>query len=199
MFIIAYFILAAISMLLWNALVPDIFHGPEITYWQSLGLLVLVRVLTGSFGGGGWRKHVRHRWRSSMRDRGYGNGYCAPGRSRRCMHRREWRMSDDDAPWWAEVVTPPEWRERRRQMSPEERRKRPWWADFVAPPGSSMNWETMTPEEKRAAKEKAKAAWKAQWKQWKHEGRCGWYEEPWGSERSATDVPKQDSGFPERE
>jgi hypothetical protein len=40
----------AISMLLWNALLPDIFGVVHINFWQALGLLVLSRVLFGRFG-----------------------------------------------------------------------------------------------------------------------------------------------------
>ena len=38
---------AAVS-LLWNALVPEIFGGTQITWVQALGLLVLARLLVGS-------------------------------------------------------------------------------------------------------------------------------------------------------
>lgn len=41
-----------ITMLLWNWLVPSLFSGPVITFWQALGLLVLSKILFGSFGGG---------------------------------------------------------------------------------------------------------------------------------------------------
>ncbi len=37
---------------LWNWLVPTLFSGPVITYWQALGLLLLTKILWG-FGGGG--------------------------------------------------------------------------------------------------------------------------------------------------
>lgn len=43
--------IGAITMLLWNALVPVIFGGIEITYWQAVGLLILSRLLLGGFGG----------------------------------------------------------------------------------------------------------------------------------------------------
>lgn len=32
-------------MLLWNALVPELFHGPEVSYWQAVGLLILSHLL----------------------------------------------------------------------------------------------------------------------------------------------------------
>ena len=40
-------------MLLWNAVIPDLFHGPAINYWQALLLLILARIL---FGGGYFRR-----------------------------------------------------------------------------------------------------------------------------------------------
>jgi hypothetical protein len=41
-----------VTMLLWNWLVPALFSGPVINFWQALGLLVLSKILFGSFGGG---------------------------------------------------------------------------------------------------------------------------------------------------
>ncbi len=55
---------------LWNWLVPSIFHGPILSFWQTLGLLLLSRILTGGFGRGGhgwvqkrrqWRQHLENR------------------------------------------------------------------------------------------------------------------------------------------
>jgi hypothetical protein len=54
----------AAVMLLWNALVPQLFHGPQLGYWQAVGLLVLSRVLFGGLRGHVWRGHGRgHGWR----------------------------------------------------------------------------------------------------------------------------------------
>ncbi|MDZ4714647.1 MAG: hypothetical protein SH819_04180 [Cytophagales bacterium] len=60
--------LAAIGLVtqyLWNWLVPALFAGPAITFWQALGLLVLSKILFWSFGKGGygWRgRGMRGRW-----------------------------------------------------------------------------------------------------------------------------------------
>jgi hypothetical protein len=55
-------------MSLWNALIPTLFHGPLVTFWQAAGLLVLSKILFGGFRGRhghGW--HGRHgRWRGEM-------------------------------------------------------------------------------------------------------------------------------------
>jgi hypothetical protein len=39
----------AVVMLLWNAVLPDLIGVKEISFWQSLGLLLLCRILFGSF------------------------------------------------------------------------------------------------------------------------------------------------------
>ena len=41
----------AAVMLLWNCLIPTIFGLASISFWQALGLLLLGRILFGSFGG----------------------------------------------------------------------------------------------------------------------------------------------------
>lgn len=43
-----------IVMLLWNALIPAIFHLTAITFWQAAGILILSKILFG-FGKGGHR------------------------------------------------------------------------------------------------------------------------------------------------
>ena len=51
-------------MLLWNYLVPSLFHGPALGYWQAFALLVLCRILFGSLRGHRHHGHWRHRrWR----------------------------------------------------------------------------------------------------------------------------------------
>jgi hypothetical protein len=39
--------LSLVVMLLWNALIPSLFAGPLIGFWQAAGLLVLCRLLFG--------------------------------------------------------------------------------------------------------------------------------------------------------
>ena len=62
---------SAVVMLLWNWLMPSIFGLGEISFWQALGILVLCRLLFGSFGGGHkmmlmhgmhGRNHIREKW-----------------------------------------------------------------------------------------------------------------------------------------
>lgn len=57
-------------MLLWNYVVPPLFHGAAIGYWQAFALLVLCRILFGGVRGwrgghGHWRRRMwRERWES---------------------------------------------------------------------------------------------------------------------------------------
>ncbi|HWF44878.1 MAG TPA: hypothetical protein VG537_09570 [Candidatus Kapabacteria bacterium] len=123
MFIIAAFILGFITMLLWNALIPDIFHGPVLTYWQSVGLLVLARVLVGIRGKWGWRRW--HRW---------GPPWKWPKH-----HRRHWQTQcgPQDEWWWKFAKMSPEerqkakeeWRARRHEWKGD---KDKWKAEFSA-------------------------------------------------------------------
>lgn len=59
------------TMYLWNWLVPDLFNGPVINFWQALGLLVLSKILFGFGGKGGhhkkyspgpWKNYWRSKW-----------------------------------------------------------------------------------------------------------------------------------------
>jgi hypothetical protein len=59
---------AVAVMLLWNALLPQIFALPQISYLQAAGLLILARLLFGGIGGdwhGGGRgpRRGRHPFR----------------------------------------------------------------------------------------------------------------------------------------
>ena len=55
-------------MFLWNWLIPDIFNGPVITYWQAIGLLILSHILVrGWHGEGGhWKSH---RWKHKLEEK----------------------------------------------------------------------------------------------------------------------------------
>ncbi|MEE9463530.1 MAG: hypothetical protein V3V53_16950 [Bacteroidales bacterium] len=50
-----------VVMLLWNWLVPELFSGPILTYWQTLGILVLSKILLSGLGHG---HKDRPPWRS---------------------------------------------------------------------------------------------------------------------------------------
>lgn len=50
-----------VIMWLWNALMPDIFGLPTISYWQGIGLFILAKILCGVGGGGGSKHKKSHR------------------------------------------------------------------------------------------------------------------------------------------
>lgn len=56
-----------ITMYLWNWLMPLLFHLPEINFWQTIGLLILSRLLLGGFKGHHGRghhcrRHMHEKW-----------------------------------------------------------------------------------------------------------------------------------------
>jgi len=54
-------------MYLWNWLVPVLFNGSSINFWQSVGLILLARFLVGfGKGGPGYMKRKMSRGWSSM-------------------------------------------------------------------------------------------------------------------------------------
>lgn len=50
-------------MHLWNWLLPPLFGLHTITFWQALGLVLLCRILFGSWGGGSGNRRARRRGR----------------------------------------------------------------------------------------------------------------------------------------
>ena len=38
------FFITWLVQLVWNAIIPEVFLGPSLTYWQSLGLMFLTNV-----------------------------------------------------------------------------------------------------------------------------------------------------------
>jgi len=76
------FIILAIFVVqaLWNWLIPSLFHGPEITFWQTAGLFLLSKILLTGFAPG--RSHYRnwewkHRYHEKFR-RHSGEGAAEP-------------------------------------------------------------------------------------------------------------------------
>src|SRR5436190_19448440 len=65
---IAIFLFGKVIMLLWNNILTPVLHVSEITFWQGLGILVLAKILFGSFGGRGgpghYYKKQRMMWNS---------------------------------------------------------------------------------------------------------------------------------------
>ena len=49
--ILAVIVFGWVTMALWNWLVPELFNGPVLTFWQALGLLILSKILFSGLGG----------------------------------------------------------------------------------------------------------------------------------------------------
>jgi hypothetical protein len=69
--IIGVFVFGSVVMLLWNALMPDIFNLRQITFWQALGLLVLAKILFSGFRGG--PRAYGSRWKREALREGWAN------------------------------------------------------------------------------------------------------------------------------
>jgi len=55
-------------MTLWNWLIPAIFNLGTITFWQALGIMLLSRILFGTWGGKrGRHGHGGHPWKHRMK------------------------------------------------------------------------------------------------------------------------------------
>ena len=57
-------------MLLWNWLVPMLFRGPVISWWQALGLLALTKLLLGGWNHWGRGQRCHHRaWKKKFEEK----------------------------------------------------------------------------------------------------------------------------------
>jgi hypothetical protein len=57
-----------VVMCLWNSLIPTLFHGPVLTYWQTAGLFLLSKILLTGIAPGPQHGHKRD-WRRKFHDR----------------------------------------------------------------------------------------------------------------------------------
>src|SRR3982750_1635872 len=67
--VLALVLIGLVTQTLWNWLVPVLFSGPVINFWQALGLLLLSKILFWSWGGKGhhqggpWKGYyMKKRW-----------------------------------------------------------------------------------------------------------------------------------------
>jgi hypothetical protein len=51
---------AGVVMYLWNWLMPDLFGLNMIGYWQAIGIIILSRILFGSWSGNSGMKKCKH-------------------------------------------------------------------------------------------------------------------------------------------
>jgi hypothetical protein len=58
-----------VTMALWNWLIPDLFNGPAIGFWQALGLFALSKILFWGFGGKRHHHSSKGHWRHRYYDK----------------------------------------------------------------------------------------------------------------------------------
>jgi hypothetical protein len=67
---VALVVFGFVVMSLWNAIIPDLFHGPVIAFWQAVGLLLLSHLLLRGWApwryGNGWR---HDRWKRKFEEK----------------------------------------------------------------------------------------------------------------------------------
>jgi len=66
--VVAIWLFGELVMHLWNWLLPQLFGWRQVTFWQGLGLLLLCRILFGSWGSGGGQQKDQ-RWEGCRRKR----------------------------------------------------------------------------------------------------------------------------------
>jgi len=71
------FLLVYVTMSLWNSLIPALFHGPLLTFWQTAGLFILSKILLtgvapGNHGHGGPRREWHRRYNEKYHSRCHG-------------------------------------------------------------------------------------------------------------------------------
>ena len=52
-----------LTMCLWNALIPELFNGPVLSFWQTAGLFILSKILLTGVAPGGSHGHGRSDWK----------------------------------------------------------------------------------------------------------------------------------------
>jgi multisubunit Na+/H+ antiporter MnhG subunit len=57
-----------ITMSLWNALIPLLFHGPVLSFWQTAGLFILSKILLSGVAPGPHNRG-RREWRRKYQDK----------------------------------------------------------------------------------------------------------------------------------
>ncbi|MCB0527170.1 MAG: hypothetical protein KDC65_01775 [Saprospiraceae bacterium] len=66
--LVFFFVFTGVTMFLWNHLAVEIFGLPALNFTQTLGLMILGRLLTGGFGprrwGGGFGSRMRGKYMS---------------------------------------------------------------------------------------------------------------------------------------
>ncbi len=68
-----------ITMSLWNWLIPMLFHGPVITFWQTTGLFLLSKILLTGISPHSHSRNYKRDWRYKYNEK-Y-RSYCNQGKN----------------------------------------------------------------------------------------------------------------------
>ena len=68
-----------ITMSLWNWLIPSLFHGPVLTFWQTAGLFILSKILLSGVAPGS-NHRSRRDWRMKYNDK-FRSGCMGPNKA----------------------------------------------------------------------------------------------------------------------
>jgi hypothetical protein len=67
---VGFIILAVfLTMSLWNWLVPSLFHGPVLNFWQTAGLFLLSKILLTGVAPGSHSSNHKKEWRRKYHER----------------------------------------------------------------------------------------------------------------------------------
>ena len=148
--------LSVVVMYLWNALLPDILGVSAITYWQAIGILVLCKILFGSFN-----HHNRH----SKFERHYNRRKklreiwteMTPEEKLRIKQelKKEWKDLSAEQKLRKKEVWKQEWEQVCSKIKEQEKKLNDKW-NLTTEEKRIMKeeWKKMTPQEKQKKKEK---------------------------------------------
>jgi hypothetical protein len=63
------FLFIFLVMLLWNWLIPVLFHGPVLSFWQTAGIFLLSKILLTGIAPRGHYYRGRSYWKDKYHDR----------------------------------------------------------------------------------------------------------------------------------
>jgi len=90
-----------IVMILWNMLIPGLFHGPALSFWQSTGLLLLAWILIHGFPGSRtWGHRGRYDYRRHWKDKFEKMTPEERGKFREAWQKRCGSNAKGAWPWW---------------------------------------------------------------------------------------------------
>lgn len=63
------FLFIYVTMCLWNWLIPSLFHGPMLSYWQTAGLFILSKILLTGVAPGSHNHGQKSEWRRKYHEK----------------------------------------------------------------------------------------------------------------------------------